>query len=172
MKSTVTKTAVGLAGTAVLVLSGTASVVAPGNQAIAIDAEQYAIQNVADDSAISCANDIAVSAENIRGAFTFNQDVITSNATIASTFKIATTAMCAAMPAYDVATAAQTIAIGGSAAGNAFAASLDEIESEEEAESYIMGCACSANMPGGSAIVNAEVEGVSISSLMRMAQVQ
>ena len=36
------------------------------------------------------------------------------------------------------------------------------------AESYTMACACSTNTPGGGAIANAEVEGVSLATIMKM----
>ena len=48
-------------------------------------------------------------------------------------------------------------------------ATVAEMAEEEGADSYVLGCSCASNAPGGGAIANAEVSGVSLASLMAMA---
>ena len=48
-------------------------------------------------------------------------------------------------------------------------ATVDELAGEEEATSYVMACSCATNVAGGGAIANAEVEGVSLETLVQMA---
>ena len=48
-------------------------------------------------------------------------------------------------------------------------ATVAEMAEEEGADSYVLGCSCASNAPGGGAIANAEVSGVSLASLMTMA---
>ena len=50
-----------------------------------------------------------------------------------------------------------------------FTATVDELAGEEEATSYVMACSCATNVAGGGAIANAEVEGVSLETLVQMA---
>ena len=46
---------------------------------------------------------------------------------------------------------------------------MDELAGEEGAASYVMACSCATNVAGGGAIANAEVEGVSLETLVQMA---
>ena len=48
-------------------------------------------------------------------------------------------------------------------------ATVAEMAEAEGADSYVLGCSCASNAPGGGAIANAEVSGVSLASLMAMA---
>ena len=50
-----------------------------------------------------------------------------------------------------------------------FTATVDELAGEEGAASYVMACSCATNVAGGGAIANAEVEGVSLETLVQMA---
>lgn len=109
---------------------------------------------------------------NMEGLFSFDQNTVTPIDRIAGMFRTAASAVCASIPDYGVAQTDQGIAIGGSAAQNAFAATIDEMADEDGAQTFIMGCACSANGPGGGAIVNAEVSGVSLESIIEMAEVE
>ena len=82
---------------------------------------------------------------------------MSSNAEISGVFCKAAATLCASLPTY------------GCEAVKAAAATVDELAGEEEATSYVMACSCATNVAGGGAIANAEVEGVSLETLVQMA---
>ena len=94
--------------------------------------------------------------------------MVTSNETIASVFAKAAATLCqTTADGYGVYTAQ---AIKVSVAGlPTMEATVAEMAEEEGADSYVLGCSCASNAPGGGAIANAEVSGVSLASLMTMA---
>lgn len=49
--------------------------------------------------------------------------------------------------------------------GSTIEATVEDLASEDGAASYTVGCACSSNVAGGGAIVNADVSGVSLASV-------
>lgn len=106
---------------------------------------------------------------NVSGDFSFDQTTATGNDVIASVFKKATAALCSSLPDYDVNAVDRSIAVGGDVA-QSFEATVEEMADAEGAESYLLGCACASNVPGGGAIVNAEVEGVSLESVLALAE--
>ena len=93
---------------------------------------------------------------------------VTSNETIASVFAKAAATLCqTTADGYGVYTAQ---AIKVSVAGlPTMEATVAEMAEEEGADSYVLGCSCASNAPGGGAIANAEVSGVSLAPLMAMA---
>lgn len=104
----------------------------------------------------------------VQGSFSFDQNTVTSSADIANVFNKAAATLCASLPKYGVAQAAQTIAVStGGEYG--FTAQMGELSGSKGAESSIIGCSCASNVPGGGAIANAEVEGVTLASLAAMA---
>lgn len=163
MKSQTLKT-VGSALSAVALISGGATVaMAAPVDAPASDAN--ATLTAASES--TRADDGTVKPSTVEGTFSFDQGTLTSNETFSSMFAKAAAVLCAGIPAYEV-QAAQA-AIGVSYDGEqAFEATVDEMAAEEGAESYTMACACSTNTPGGGAIANAEVEGVSLATILKM----
>ena len=52
---------------------------------------------------------------------------------------------------------------------NAFEATVDEMAEGKGAKTLVMACACASNVPGGGAIANAEVSGVSLEAIAQMA---
>ena len=96
------------------------------------------------------------------GVFAFNQDAVTSNRDIATTFRSAATALCASLPNYAVRGMAEAVGVGGPAGaygvivGDATAADGDTVT---------IGCVCASNGAGGGAAINARVSGTSLRSL-------
>lgn len=109
---------------------------------------------------------VRVSARNVEGLFSFDQNTVCANEQIAGTFKKAVSALCTSMPHYGIAHFAP-FAIGADT--NDVQATL-AAASEEGEQSRIMGCACSSNLAGGGAIVNARVSGVSLETLAQRAE--
>lgn len=110
----------------------------------------------------------ATGVQRVEGQFSYDQGVVTSNETIASVFAKAAATLCqTTADGYGVYTAQ---AIKVSVAGlPTMEATVAEMAEEEGADSYVLGCSCASNAPGGGAIANAEVSGVSLASLMTMA---
>ena len=106
---------------------------------------------------------------NVQGSFSFDQTTVSENSVIANIFQKATAALCSSLPDYDVREADRTIAVGGDVSQE-FEATVDDMAEAEGAESYTIGCACASNVPGGGAIVNAEVEGVALESVLALAE--
>ena len=48
-------------------------------------------------------------------------------------------------------------------------ATVAELAEEEGADSYVLGCSCASNAPGGGAIAHADVSGVSLAPPLAMA---
>lgn len=47
-------------------------------------------------------------------------------------------------------------------------ATVEELAEQTDVENLVVGCACSSNVPGGGAIVNAEVSGIPIAAVAAM----
>lgn len=96
------------------------------------------------------------------GVFAFNQDAVTSNRDIATTFRSAATALCTSLPSYAVRGMAEAASVSGPAGaygvivGDATAADGDTVT---------IGCVCASNGAGGGAAINARVSGTSLRSL-------
>ena len=95
-------------------------------------------------------------------------DAVSSNAEISGVFCKAAATLCASLPTYGCeAVKAAAVTVAGPNAS--FTTTVDELAGEEEATSYVMACSCATNVAGGGAIANAEVEGVSLETLVQMA---
>lgn len=105
---------------------------------------------------------------NVRGEFTATQDELTPTQRIASVFRKATSALCSSLPDYDVTAQQGGISVKGDIS-KPFSATVSEMAEEEGSTSYTLKCACASNIPGGGAIANARVEGVSLASIAAMA---
>lgn len=110
-----------------------------------------------------------VRVSNVQGVFGASQDVVSPLGDIANRFSKAATALCASLPDYDVTAAQGKIAVTGDVE-NPFEATVTEMTEEEEAQTYLLKCACASNIPGGGAIINAKVEGVSLASIAALAR--
>lgn len=153
------KTAVALLSTVALAATAAANIAPALTSSTAQTTQPDAQQRVDKKMA-----DMLVRAANVQGDFAFDQGVLSSNADISNTFSKASTALCANMPAYLETLEAQPINVGGDV-GNGFSATLSEIADDEGTESYELACSCASNPAGGGAIVNANVEGVSLASI-------
>ena len=115
---------------------------------------------VAQEGEASEASQAAVP-QKVEGTFSYSQDVITDNATITNVFKKAMATLCTGLPQYAV-QEVQTMVITG---GSTIEATVEDLASEDGAASYTVGCACSSNVAGSGAIVNADVSGVSLATV-------
>lgn len=114
------------------------------------------------------AADAEAPARAVEGTFSYTQDAVSSNAEISGVFCKAAATLCASLPTYGCeAVKAAAVTVAGPNAS--FTATVDELAGEEEATSYVMACSCATNVAGGGAIANAEVEGVSLETLVQMA---
>lgn len=114
------------------------------------------------------AADTEAPARAVEGTFSYTQDALSSNAEISGVFCKAAATLCASLPTYGCeAVKAAAVTVAGPNAS--FTATVDELAGEEEATSYVMACSCATNIAGGGAIANAEVEGVSLETLVQMA---
>ena len=140
MKSQTIKTLGGVMS-AVALISGGAGVAQAATVDSAAPAPAMPVVTAASDSAAP----EAPGARTVEGSFSYDQDAVTANAEISGVF-------CKA-----------------AGPGASFTATADELAGEEGAASYVMACSCATNVAGGGAIANAEVEGVSLETLVQMA---
>ena len=116
----------------------------------------------------AAAPDTEAPARAVEGTFSYTQDAVSSNAEISGVFCKAAATLCASLPTYGCeAVKAAAVTVAGPNAS--FTTTVDELAGEEEATSYVMACSCATNVAGGGAIANAEVEGVSLETLVQMA---
>lgn len=114
------------------------------------------------------AADTEAPARAVEGTFSYTQDAVSSNAEIGGVFCKAAATLCASLPTYGC-EAVKAAAVTVTGPNASFTATVDELAGEEEATSYVMACSCATNVAGGGAIANAEVEGVSLETLVQMA---
>lgn len=106
---------------------------------------------------------------NVQGDFGYTQATITPNEKIAAVFNRGAAALCNATTELTIASPSDwTISVTGDVA-NAYSATLAELESDEQT-STVMGCSCASNGVGGLAVINAEVTGVPLASVIEKAQ--
>ena len=156
---------IGAAASSLILLSSAALAAAPAVMDITADASPAAATRQATEASVAAE---ATGVQRVEGQFSYDQGVVTSNETIASVFAKAAATLCqATADGYGVYTAqAIKVSVAGSPAMEATVAEMAE---DEGADSYVLGCSCASNAPGGGAIANAEVSGVSLASLMAMA---
>lgn len=105
---------------------------------------------------------------NAQGAFSFDQGALTSNEAIRNVFCKAAAAVCASLPDYGAASAAQPVHVGGDVASS-FEATVGDMAGSEGSQARIMACSCASNLAGGGAVANAEVSGVPLAVIAAMA---
>ena len=99
------------------------------------------------------------------------QDVIDSNDYIKRNLAAASKYLCGANPemsSEDVSVEDWVVSVRGAVAHET-SMSFGELAHSPEAQKVLMGCTCAANHTDGNATANAEVEGVSIIALLKMA---
>lgn len=147
-----------------LLLSSAALAAAPAVMGITAEAAPEAL---ACEAGAEGARD-AAGARAVEGQFSYDQGAVTSNAEISSVFAKAAATLCdgAHEPAPGV--IAQAIKVT-CATGGCLEATVADLAGEEGADSYVIGCSCASNAPGGGAIANAEVSGITVATLMALA---
>ena len=154
---------IGATAGSLLLLSSAALAAAPAVLDItAAAAPEAAIEAAAETEAAAGA------VQEVRGQFSYDQGVVTSNETISSVFAKAAAALCDRVGEPAEGIVAQVIRVT-CATGSCFEATVADMADEEGAESYVMGCSCASNVAGGGAIANAEVSGVTLATLMALA---
>lgn len=157
------KTATALVGTVALATSAVVGV-APALAGVPADAPQQGVQQHAD---ARVAGGIIHEA-NVQGTFGYDQSVRTSSTDLSHMFMKAAATLCTNMPAYFESIGARPITVSGTA--GSFNATVSDLAGDEDAEAYDMACSCASNVPGGGAIANAEVRGVSLATIADKAQ--
>lgn len=166
MKNTATKILGATTGAALLV-SATAAFAEPVNANMASDDRQVAWNHVEGRTSIQEEQTVAV--PNPNGLFSFSQTAITPNWKIAQIFQKASNALCNASSELTVnAPDDWTITVTGDVA-NAYTATLGSFAADDE-QTKIMGCSCASNMPGGGAVINAEVTGIPLAVIIEQAK--
>lgn len=163
MKSHTVKT-IGGVMSAVALISGGAGVA----QAATVEPAAAATPASATTLAAADAADAEAPARAVEGTFSYTQEAVSSSAEISGVFCKAAATLCASLPTYGC-EAVKTAAVTVAGPNASFTATVDELAGEEEATSYVMACSCATNVAGGGAIANAEVEGVSLETLVQMA---
>ena len=102
-------------------------------------------------------------AQAAEGELSWTQDALTGMGVFAK----AAAAACASAADYGADCTCMAIAISSGDAE--LVATVSEMMADGEAETHIMGCACSSNAPAGGAVANAEVSGVSLASVAGLA---
>ena len=162
MKPTVTKV-IGTAAGVTLLAPGIALAVPP-------EAPDAGVPDVAwtQVEASSQTVESTVSVPRVQGEFSYNQTTLTPNSRIAQVFQKAANALCQASCEMTV-TAPEDWAISVSGdVENAYTATLGQLAAEDE-QTTIMGCACAGNTAGGAAVINAEVTGVPMPTIIERA---
>lgn len=128
-------------------------------------AEQAPAETIRIAEAAETAAPEALPAIPVQGDFSFTQDATMDNKTIAHVFNKAAATLCTSLPLYEVDEANSGIAISGPEGY----ASIDLANDDTlGTQARILGCACATNMPGGGAVMNAEVSGVTLESVFAM----
>lgn len=159
------KTAVALASVTVLATTGVVTAAPVVAQSIGADvADQTAVEQSSVAQALGIVNVSAVS-----GEFSYSQEILTLNTFISTVFRNAVTSLCASAPEQDAAYNAIPIAVGGDVP-HSYEATVDEMSDSSSTATLTMGCTCASNGPGGGAVANAEVEGVTLESVYAQTQ--
>lgn len=161
-------------GTAVLAVSMGAGVAYAGSAQEGQDCaiHGFSAQQAFDRNA-SESNSAAISAEKVEGNFSFSQGIVSSNDYIAKNILTASKYLCGSVLGSEectVAPHAWNIAVTGDVE-ESFSASIAELAEEGSAQ-LVMGCSCGGNPSDGIATANAEVCGISISSIIDRAHVK
>lgn len=107
----------------------------------------------------------AVQVRAVEGDFAFDQVALTPTAGISAVFAKAATALCAGLPDYALTCACGAPIMVAGPDGVVMQATVADLADGAEG-SLVMGCACATNAAGGGAIMNAQVSGASLASVL------
>lgn len=155
---------IGAAAGSLILLSSAALAAAPAVMDITADATPAATVEQATEAR---AAESAV-VQRVEGQFSYDQGVVTPNAELSSVFTKAAATLCQTPEEESAGVIAETIKVT-LAGAELMEATVADMAESEGASSYTIGCACASNAPGGGAVANAEVSGVSIASLAALA---
>ena len=110
-----------------------------------------------------------VAVPNPQGSFSFTQDKLSSDADIKAAFKGASQAICGSIRVAGQEIAARSVRV--SSPERSFDATVQEMAESGEAQHFVMACVCMGNPAGGRDVVNADVDGVSVASIAKLAGV-
>lgn len=105
------------------------------------------------------------------GTFSYDQGVVTPNATIKNTFQKATRTLCGAGVPLEVANPFDWEITVSGAVDDAYTAPVSELASDSSVQQK-MTCTCGGNPAGGRAIITADVKGIPIEAILSRAGVQ
>ncbi len=145
---------------------GTAALIGGGFAGMAATTSEVAFAGQSGDAieqAAPTATPEAPSTIPVQGDFSFTQNATTGNDEIAGIFSKAAATLCDSLPLYGVEQSGTDL--GLSMPGTDVSVDLSDAEALD-IQDRILGCACATNMPGGGAIMNAEVSGVTFESLL------
>lgn len=148
---------------------GSLLLLSPAMAALPVLADTPAAYAVTEHAAVAESSSVSrVGAADVQGAFSFGQNVVSSNASVKDVFGKAAGVLCGALPDYGVQQTHQALAVSarGVAAPDAV---VDEARTASDGSSFVMTCACSTNGVAGGAIANAEVSGVMLKTLAALA---
>lgn len=160
------KTAGSVAGAAVM-MGSTLMLTPMAALAMGVDAPAVPVQEAAaaQDTAVA---DQSVAPARVEGTFAFDQGALTTNKDIANIFSKAAATLCEGLPAYGGEVSGGTVKVTNLDANAVCEATVEELAEQTDVENLVVGCACSSNVPGGGAIVNAEVSGIPIAAVAAM----
>ena len=111
-----------------------------------------------------------VSSDKVQGMFSFTQEVVTPTDEVRGVFCRAAAVLCQGAVQEGASLATDTVLTVVNAAGDELTVALaDDGSGDASRERKVLSCACSTNLPGGGAIANVEVEGVSLAALAAQA---
>lgn len=140
------------------------------------DAAEMDATTAAGTSAAAETSDVAqevwktVASDAVQGAFSYTQEAITPTSAVSSVFSKAAAVLCQGAVQEGASLATDTVLTVVNAAGDELTVALaDDGSGDALRERKVLSCACSTNLPGGGAIANVEVEGVSLATLAAQA---
>lgn len=168
MKESVAKP-MGAAVSGLMLASGLAVAAAPmtgGFQADAVESPDAQAATAAAESAATARTDTGAKTDAaVAGAFSYSQSATTATADISGVFAKAAATLCQNLPTYGC-QACTTMKLSGPSAS--MAATVNDLQAAEGAQSFQMACSCASNVAGGGAIANADVSGAAIATIAQM----
>ncbi len=111
-----------------------------------------------------------VASDKVQGTFSFTQEAVTPTNEVRSVFSKAAAVLCQGAVQEGASLATDMALTVVNAAGDELTVALaDDGSGDASRERKVLSCACSTNLPGGGAISNVEVEGVSLAALAAQA---
>lgn len=151
----------------VLGASALGLIMAAGSVAAAVPSDALAVPAAGDEAAQEAAVEASAvparATAKVEGAFSFTQEAVTDNGYISQVFRKASAVLCQAPYLAEAAEAGLPIQVTGSV-DEGFTVQVGEDDGQGR-ETKLVGCACSTNGPGGGAVANAEVAGLTLEAL-------